>query len=124
MPGPARLVATFLLSLQQVLEGPATGCRVRAPGPLLLVGFGPVAGCARDFNQFAVELLEPAALLIALFVQEQVAAAGHTCASLGQLQKQTGQSLIGIETPSRRRRPARFHSRSSVGRPWRWALPT
>lgn len=70
VPGPARLVAAFLLPLQQVLEGPATGCRVRAAGPLLLIGFGPVAGCARDFNQFALQLLEPAALLIALVGQE------------------------------------------------------
>ena len=80
MPGPARLVTALLLPLQQVLEGPAASCRVRAPGPLLLVGFGPVAGCARDFNQLAVELLEPAALLIALVGQKQVAAArAHLC---------------------------------------------
>jgi hypothetical protein len=65
MPGPAWFVATLLLPLQQLLEGAAAGCRVPAPGPLLLIGFGPVAGCARDFNQFALQLLEPAALLIA-----------------------------------------------------------
>jgi hypothetical protein len=61
----------LLLALQQLLEGPATGCRVRAPGILLLVGLGPVTRCARDLNQLALQLLEPAALLIAFLGQEQ-----------------------------------------------------
>ena len=74
MFGPARFVAPLLLALQQLLEGPAASCRVRAPGPLLLVGFGPVAGCARDFNQFALQLLDPAPLLIAFLAQEEMAA--------------------------------------------------
>ena len=70
MPGPARFVAALLLALQQLREGPAASCRVRAPGPLLLVGFGPMAG-PRDFNKLALKLLEPAALLIAFLGQEQ-----------------------------------------------------
>ena len=66
MPGPARLVAPLLLALQQLLEGAAACGRVRAPGPLLLLlGLGPVAGCARDLHPFALNLLEPAPLLIA-----------------------------------------------------------
>ncbi|MCP9807693.1 hypothetical protein KBY71_14355, partial [Cyanobium sp. T1B-Tous] len=72
MSGPAGFVAALLLALQQLLEGPATGCRVRAPGPLLLVGFGPMAG-PRDFNKLALKLLEPAALLIAFLDKKQVA---------------------------------------------------
>jgi hypothetical protein len=67
---PAWLVAALLLALQELLEGPATGCRVRAPGPLLFVGFGPVAGGARDFNQLAFKLVQPAPLLIAFLGQE------------------------------------------------------
>ena len=124
MPGPAEFVAALLLALQQLLEGAAASCRVRAPGALLLGGFGPVTGRARDFNQLAVELLQPAALSSRSSARNRWPQSGQSCAALGQLQKQTGQSLIGIETPSRRCRPARFHSRSSVGRPWRWALPT
>ena len=50
MPGPAALIAALLVPLQQLLEGAAAGCRMCAPGPLLLVGLGPVAGSARDFN--------------------------------------------------------------------------
>ena len=70
MPGPAWLVAPILLALQQLLEG-ATACgRVRAPRPLLLVGLRPVAGCARDFHQFTLNLLEPTALLIAFLGQK------------------------------------------------------
>ena len=76
MSCPAWLVAALLLALQQLLKGPAAGCWVRAPGPLLLVGFGPVAGCGRDFNQLALQLLDPAPLLIAFLGQEQVAAVG------------------------------------------------
>ena len=83
MPGPAGFVPTFLLALQQLLKGAAAGCRVRAPGPLLLVGFGPVAGCARDFNQLALQLLQPAALLIALVGQKQVAAVGADLGGTG-----------------------------------------
>ena len=74
MPGPAGFVAALLLPLQQLLEGAAASCRVPAPGPLLLVGFGPVTGCARDFHQFTLNLLEPAPLLIAFVSQEQMAA--------------------------------------------------
>ena len=84
MPGPAGFVAALLLPLQQVLEGAAAGCRVCAPGPLLLpLGFGPVAGCARDFNQFALELLEPTALLIAFLGKKQVAAVGADLGGAG-----------------------------------------
>ena len=56
------------------MRQPAEGDR--APGPLLLVGLGPVAGCADDFDQLALELLEPAPLFIALLAEEQVAAVG------------------------------------------------
>ena len=83
MPGPATFVTPLLLPLHQVLEGPAASCRVRAPGPLLLVGFGPVAGCARDFNQFSLQLLEPAALLISFVSQKQMAAVGADLRSTG-----------------------------------------
>ena len=84
MPGPAGFVAALLLPLQQLLEGLAASCRVRAPGPLLLpLGFGPVAGCTRDFNQFALQLLDPAPLLIALVSQEQVAAVRANLRSTG-----------------------------------------
>ena len=83
MPGPAGFVAALLLPLQQLLEGPAASCRVRAPGPLLLVGFGPVAGCARDFNQFSLQLLDPAALLISFVSQKQMAAVGADLRSTG-----------------------------------------
>jgi hypothetical protein len=44
MPGPAGFVAALLLALQQLLEGAAASRWVRAPGPLLLVGPGLVAG--------------------------------------------------------------------------------
>ena len=48
---------------------------MRAPRPLLLLLWpGPVPGCARDFHQFTLNLLEPAPLLIAFLSQEQVAA--------------------------------------------------
>ncbi len=70
MPGPAGLVAPLLLALQQLLVGAAACGRVRTPRPLLLLlGLGPVPGCARDFHQFTLNLLEPAALLIALVGQ-------------------------------------------------------
>ena len=81
--GPAALVAALVLALQQLLKGAAASCRVRAPGPLLLVGCGPVAGCARDFNQLALQLLQPAALLIALVGQKQVAAVRAALRSAG-----------------------------------------
>ena len=75
MPGPARLVAPLLLALQQLLEGAAARGRVRTPRPLLLLpGLGPVPGSARDFHQFALDVLEPAPLLIAFLAQEQMAA--------------------------------------------------
>ena len=76
MPGPARLVPPLLLALQQLLEGAAACGRVRTPRPLLLPGLGPVAGCPRDFHQFTLNLLEPAALLIAFLGQKQMAAVG------------------------------------------------
>ena len=72
MPGPAGLVATLLLALQQLLKREAASCRVPPLGPLLL-GLGPVA-TSSDFNKLALKLLEPAALLIAFLGQEQVAA--------------------------------------------------
>ena len=41
-----------------------------------LAGFGPVAGTAPEEGQLAIELLEPAALLLALAHKKQVAAIG------------------------------------------------
>ena len=59
MPGPAGLVAPLLLALEQLLEGAAACGRVRVPRPLRLLGLGSVPGCARDFHQFALDMLEP-----------------------------------------------------------------
>jgi hypothetical protein len=84
MPGPAGFVAPLLLPLQQLFEGAAASGWVRAPGPLLLLlGLGPVAGCARDFHQFALNLLETAPLLIAFLAQEQMAAVGADLSRAG-----------------------------------------
>jgi len=75
MPGPAGLVAPLLLPLLQLLEGAAAGRGRSAARPLLLAGLGPV-GTGDDLDELALELLEPAALFIALFAEEQVAAVG------------------------------------------------
>lgn len=84
MASPARLVAPLLLTLQQLLKGAAAIGWVRAPGPLLLLpGLGPVAGCARDLHQFALNLLEPAPLLIAFLAEEQMAAVGADLSRAG-----------------------------------------
>jgi hypothetical protein len=75
MPGPAGLVAAFLLPLQQVLEGAAAGCRVRAAWPgLLELGAVPIRPA--DLDQFTLKQLEPAPLLISFLAQEQMAAVG------------------------------------------------
>jgi hypothetical protein len=50
---------------------------------LLLLGLGPVPGCPRDFHQFTLNLLEPAALLIALVGQKQMAAVGANLSRAG-----------------------------------------
>jgi hypothetical protein len=81
--GPAGFVAAFLLALQQLLEGAAARCRVRAPRPLLLLGPGSVPGCARDFHQFTLNLLQSPPLLIALVSQEQMAAVRAELRSTG-----------------------------------------
>jgi hypothetical protein len=75
MPGPAGLVAAFLLPLQQVLEGAAAGCRVRPAWPgLLELGAVPIRPA--DLDQFTLKQLEPAPLLISFLAQEQMAAVG------------------------------------------------
>ena len=43
---------------------------------MVLFGLGPVPGCPRDFHQFTLNLLQPAALLIAFLDQKQMAAVG------------------------------------------------
>ena len=48
-----------------------------------MLGPGPVAGCACDLNQFALDVLEPAALLISLACQEQMAAVGANLSRAG-----------------------------------------
>jgi hypothetical protein len=50
---------------------------------LLLLGSGPVPGCACDFHQLAFKLLQPALLLIAFLGQEQMAAVRADLRSAG-----------------------------------------
>ena len=69
MLGPAWFVAPLLLPLLQLLKGAAAGRGRSAAWPLLLAGLGPV-GTGDDLDQLALELLEPAALFIALLTQE------------------------------------------------------
>ena len=78
VPGPARFVAPFLFALQELLQAAAARGGRLGTGALLvgLAGLGPVAGGASEQGQFALELLEPSALLIALVLKKQVAAIG------------------------------------------------
>jgi hypothetical protein len=73
--GPTGFVAALLLPLQQILEGAAAGCRVRAAWPVLLeLGAVPIRPAHLD--KFTLKQLEPAALLIAFLCKKQVAAVG------------------------------------------------
>ena len=101
MAGPARFVAPFLFALQELLQAAATGGGRLGARPLLvgLARLGPVAGAAGEEGQLALELLEPAALLIALVLKKQVAAIGAELGSAGAAAKTLGAVLDGYRDP-------------------------